>query len=245
MFVMDRYPHLFHILKSRDVHYLTALLVVFLTIVGQIGGVPLGPEAGLAAGGAAIGKACGMLLEKILPARFVHPDAQTLLCLAGITASLAPLFPSPLLSLILVEELVFEKQRRGLELGVLSAAATASFAVHSAIRGNPYTISNDNMFDLSAFPSALYDWAIGILFGFAGALLAAIYFAFGRLIKTIRIFLSRKTQCIPFSARIIGRCVIGGLLYGTLNYIFPLNVSSGNYQLGVVALAAQSPETID
>ena len=95
MFLMDRYPHLFHILKSRDVHYLTALLVVFLTIVGQIGGVPLGPEAGLAAGGAAIGKACGMLLEKILPARFVHPDAQTLLCLAGITASLAPLFPSP------------------------------------------------------------------------------------------------------------------------------------------------------
>ena len=149
------------------------------------------------------------------------------------------------MSLILVEELVFEKQRRGLELGVLSAAATASFAVHSAIRGNPYTISNDNVFDLSAFPSTLYDWAIGILFGFAGALLAAIYFAFGRLIKTIRIFLSRKTQCIPFSARIIGRCVIGGLLYGTLNYIFPLNVSSGNYQLGVVALAAQSPETID
>ena len=242
IFLLEDWPHLAIELRHRSTNFLTALLVCILTIVGQIGGVPMGPEAGLGAAGAFGGKAFGVFVRKYFSPRYGGQSQanQKVLTLAGMAAALAPLFPSPFLSLILVEELAFETQHSLLDIAILAVATTASFAVHTAIVGNTYLRADKlALFNLAPETSTSYDFAIGILFGFAGIVVTLAYFLIAGMVmiarKKLSKFLANRFPNFPQRAAILVKCLIGGVLYGILNFIFPLVVGSGNYQLAAVA----------
>jgi hypothetical protein len=60
-----------------------------------------------------------------------------------------------------------------------------------------------------------YDFAIGILFGLGGALLATVYFLIGRIVTAVfRVLSSVLDSLVGLRWRIFVVCIVGGTLVG-------------------------------
>ena len=218
---------------------LEAVKVVICAIISLVGGSSIGPEAGLAAIGGGISS---FLYTRVL--RFdenVHTRYKYYV-LAGMAAGFTGFLPSPILAVMLTWELGVSPALWGLNqvhfltLLAMSAvpAAAVFFAIEDTTLYDPLLVAIPNAQEY--YPSK-YAFAVGILFGFMGVGLAIAYHATWNFVRMLFFFPKRiLKKYIGKKAAAVLINVIGGVLYGTLGYLFPLTMGDGSFQLqGIIA----------
>lgn len=237
---LDEYPSFIVDVRERQVDPWMSVKVSLLTLVSEIGGASLGPEAGLGAAGAMFGQLTGNLLSRYKI--FSNIDIK-LFAVAGICAAFSSIFPSPLLSILLTVEIgvpLVNKEWNGASpmhvLTLFAATSISAYAVYYSVDEETY-LSPFALVILSAetLRIAPYDFAIGMLFGVMGAVLALIYMIVGSIVMGLSHWLNAVIEGrFGRSVRIFAMPILGGTIYGALMYVFPLTVGSGSIAISPV-----------
>lgn len=154
-------------LRSMHVEPLRGCATSAIALLGFLGGVPMGPEAGLGAAAGAAGALLGRL-PGLRPA--VGPAAASrtrLYVFSAMCSALASILPTPLTTLLLVLELGRPAATRAplgevplmRTLTILGAGATASFVVYYFCQGGVYLSPFNTL--LSVVPYAKYSQVRG------------------------------------------------------------------------------------
>jgi len=164
-----------------------------------------------------------------------------LIVLSGMTAAFSTILPTPVTAILLCIELPgFEtlSSKHGLSymktLAQLTISGTLSFWIFDRWYGNTYlpTVPNIPGF-VPRFES--YDTPLAAGIGLMGSVLALSYLLIAGIVKACtskaKSILDEKLNS---KLRIVIISTIGGTLFGTLGYIFPLTLGDGSYQLGTI-----------
>lgn len=137
---LDAVPSFVTELRTMHVDLVPAAKTAVVTLLGLLGGVPMGPEAGL---GAAAGVA-GVLLARLRGGFRLQADLRRrLYVLSAMTSAFASLLPNPLVGVLLTMEM----GRPAASLApmpymhlvcTLAVGATGAFVVYYAIESNTY-----------------------------------------------------------------------------------------------------------
>lgn len=216
-----------------------SLKVVICTIISLVGGSSIGPEAGLAAIGGGI---ASFLYTRVLKFTYDEDRRYKYYVLAGMSAGFTGFLPSPILAVMMTWELGIPpafwgiNQLHALTLFAMAAvpAAAVFFAIEETTLYDPLNIQVPNA---DEYNPTKYAFAIGILFGIMGALLAIVYYLICNFVRFA--FVYPKKYASKYFGPKIGSIVIntlGGVLYGTLGYVMPLTMGDGAFQIqGIIA----------
>ena len=231
------------LIQMQDAGVIQSFKVVVCSIASLAGGASVGPEAGFSA----IGGGFGALLYKYVLRwrKREHKDGKVVLTqrwryfvLAGMAGAFSGFLPAPLLGVMLVWELGLPPMAFGLNqvhfLSLLGMAAIPSSAVFYAL-GDKATAFNPTVLDIpgtSTYVPPDYYFAVGILYGIMGALLAAYYVA----VQLVVIAVFRPIKRV--SRRVLGEragrvaiAVVGGTVYGVIGWALPLTMGDGSLPL--------------
>ncbi|KAL4442517.1 hypothetical protein ABPG77_005101 [Micractinium sp. CCAP 211/92] len=241
---LDEVPTFIAELRSMHVEPLKGAATSAVALLGFLGGVPMGPEAGLGAAAGAAGALLGRL-PGLRPA--AGPAAATrsrLYIFSAMCSALAAIIPTPLATLLLVLELGRPTATRAplsevpvmRTLTLLGAGATASFAVYYAIQGGVYLAPFNTL--LSVVPYAKYNQVFiveGMFFGVIGAAFGFCYILIGGVVKAL-VGALRRTLDARFGHRVrmVVLATAGGLATGLLGWAMPLVLTDGSEQLDTV-----------
>ena len=207
----------------------------------------MGPESGLGCAGAVIGQLTGVFLKRF---RITSDFDIKLFTVAGMCGAFSAIFPSPLLTLMLITELgvpLGNESWNGASpmhvLTLLATVSTTAYAVYYSLDTSTY-LDAKSMIVIAYETRKVHAWdfAVGILFGIMGAILAVVYCLIGGVIqKLIGVIKKHLNTFLGQKLRILVLCSLGGIAYGALMYAFPLTVGSGSAMLGpVIHNAAES-----
>lgn len=228
----DDWPSFAVDLREKHVQPWMSLRVFVLGMISIMGGACLGPEAGLGAAGSLGGQLAANLLERFKLLGSDQDPKQ--IVAAGAAASLAPLFPSPFLSTVLCGEAGGWGGSRAAAL--ILAGASGSFAVYYSLTPESYLDAKGLLIrDVGQRTANVYDFAIGILFGMGGGVVAIVHLLIGGIIKGV--FGAIKTKLdgtLGIKFRIMFTCTLSGTLYGLFSYLFPLTLGTGSELLSPV-----------
>lgn len=164
-----------------------------------------------------------------------------LIVLSGMTAAFSTILPTPATAILLCIELPgFEtlSKKHGLlymkTIAQLTISGTLSYWIFDRWYGNTYLPSVPNIPGyIPKFES--YDTPLAAGIGLMGSILALSYLLIAGIVKACtskaKAFLDEKLNS---KIRIVIISTIGGTLFGTLGYIFPLTLGDGSYQLGTI-----------
>ncbi|KAI9024836.1 chloride channel [Hyaloraphidium curvatum] len=236
---LDAYPSFAQDLAEKAVEPWIALRVCLLCVVGVCGGISMGPEAGLGAAGCLAGHVTAWLLirAKLLP-QAAMPD----LVGAGAAAALAPLFPSPLLSLLISSEIGGPQGPAATALA--AAGATASFAVYTALQVPTYLDASALALRYEGERNArVWDFAAALVVGLAGAAIGFIHLLIGGIVRALVTALKKPLDArLGARARIPLLTTLAGAICGLITYGLPLTFGTGEPTLAsVVALGPLLP----
>lgn len=243
-FVLPK-PHkgFFVQLSIGDVDYSQAPGVVLVSIVSLAGGCSLGPECALAFAG-------GGLAAWYAHLRGWKDSDRSSFVLSGMVAAIGAVFPSPVLSVMLMIEMNERKDcwdYRGLymrSISLLTLAATTSFTIYYAMLEAGWLSINtflkpinvDGASRIFLGISTNFIWTdcltaavIGVVAGFIGLLTFIIVGFINKNFNRLRNRIS-ATGCHPVLSRIIPS-TIAGVLIGLLAVAMPLTMGSGAEQL--------------
>ena len=231
---LDDAPSFIEEIKSQHVDPLTSFKVTFCALLSLMGGVSLGPEAGLGAFGGAIGQLVATKVRRLPEMR------RKLYVVASMAGAFAAFLPSPFTSVLLTTELGLPPNLWGISyvhmVTIYAAAAGAGFVVFYAIQGFTY-LNPTNLYKAVA-SAAVYNQNyifIGVLFGFMGVGLAISFFLIGGFVKTVTGKLRAKLEAkLGHKPTVIAMAIFGGTIYGVFMYVFPLTIGDGSAQLGTV-----------
>lgn len=208
--------------------------VVICTLVSLIGGSSVGPEAGLAAIGGGIGS---FLSERVFQFKIDPDKRKKVYILSSMSAAFTAFLPSPLLAVMMTWELGIPpafwgmNQVHALTLFVMSSvpAAAVFFAIEKSTIYDPINLAIPESSDFSA---SKWDFAFGICYGVMGACLAIAYYIVCNLVRTALIYPKKWAgKYLGGKAGPVCINVMGGVIYGTLGYLFPLTMGDGSFQL--------------
>jgi H+/Cl- antiporter ClcA len=133
---LERAPTFIEELRTMHSDVPVGLKAGAVTLLGLLGGVPMGPEAGLGAVSAAAGQ---LLASRLRAFRLQAEQRRRVYVLSAMCSVFAALMPSPLVAILLVLELGRPLETLALPymhvMLLLAFGATASFAVYFGIAG--------------------------------------------------------------------------------------------------------------
>ena len=229
------------LIQLQDAGVVQSLKVILLSILSLVGGASVGPEAGFSAIG---GGSAAFLYKYVLRWDSREPGTRNqrntrykYFILGGMAASFSGFLPAPLLGMLLVWELGLPPMAIGMNqvhfLSLLAMAACPAAAVFFALQ--PATVFNPQELNIpgtDTYSPRNYSFAIGILYGVMGALLA-IYFILAQLFVKAVFYMPKKLAKRFLGPR-FGRILIstiGGTLYGVVGWALPLTMGDGSLQL--------------
>lgn len=239
-----------------------AVKVSLTCLVSLFGGASVGPESGLGSASGGLSALWARVVNKLCrwaeggsstdgEARKEEEERRTkLIILCGMVAAFSTILPTPASAILLCVELPgFEtlSSKHGLPylktISQATVSGTISFLVFDYFFNSTYLSSQ------APLPGFLHEYTnadiyIAMGFGVMGAALALSYFVIGGLVKGI-VEKVKKALDDKFgkNCRIVTLGIIGGTIFGTMGYIFPLTLGDGSYQLGTVIRNGESIST--
>ncbi|KAI3437816.1 hypothetical protein D9Q98_000263 [Chlorella vulgaris] len=240
MFHLETAPTFIEELREMHCDPVTGLKTGVVTLLSLMGGVPMGPEAGLGA----LAAAAGTLLSSRLRGFKVQPEPRRrLYVLSAMCSVFGALMPSPLVAILLVVELARPFGLLSLHymhiIAILACGTTASFAVYFGIAGYTYY----RPIDLLATQSSglgldSMDIVTGIVFGLGGSVFGLVYVLIAGLVKVVaRSFRSKLDAAIGRWPRVVVMATCGGAVIGALGWAMPLVLTDGSTQMGAVTVS--------
>ncbi|GMI21902.1 hypothetical protein TrCOL_g10862 [Triparma columacea] len=242
-----RYPrrltYLFGEIKSLHAHWEAAPSIILANTIALGLGASIGPEAAIAAMGAAV--ASFMSSFEVASTRCrLSTRKRRMFVLVGMAGAISSVFPAPPIAVLLVYEIFlvseehFEKSasndtRDYLEFIALSGlCASVSYAVlHAMIIAvnEPYKTFSDGLKPNNT-PFAGAAPALGMLAGLIGSALSYLFLFCQLVFSRVALRIKRKIDTFGPSSFSLGRLllpVIGGAMSGIIGWICPLTIGSG------------------
>ena len=241
LFKADEYPSFIIELRERKVNPWISVQIFLLTLISEFGGASLGPESGLGAFGAMVGQVTAEFFKKRF--KICQDIDPRLFVAAGIAAGFSAILPAPVIALLLCVELGVPLEPAHWAgksvmhvLTLMATASTASYAVYYSLDTSTYLdarallVVGKNTKEIDA-----WNFAVGILFGIMGSVLALCYMLVGAVV-TLPTTHAKAWLDARFgkNVRILVVACTGGVLYGVLMYVCPMSVGSGESILGPV-----------
>lgn len=224
----DDLPGLFKEISDYHVHWEWSPLTVALSAVSLGGGASLGPEAALTN----LGGGVGTFMAEFI-ADFEDPEDDKLMVLSGMASALGALFPTPVLSALMIVELGAPPKSYMEAVTTMSISACISFAVYYEMVGETaldYLSPGiavfsekweyDGGYNDHQFFSAV---AIGCV---SAALCLYVTINIGvtkQIFARIRMRLENK----PFLKEVVPP-LLGGIAIGAINWALPGTVGNGH-----------------
>mmetsp|Transcript_9050 Transcript_9050/g.23471 ORF Transcript_9050/g.23471 Transcript_9050/m.23471 type:complete len:509 (-) Transcript_9050:179-1705(-) len=213
-------------------------------IASLLSGACMGPEAGIAAAGGAIGTFLSGAVSKLGPEyaeEQVADERRRLYVLSGICAAFATMMPAPWVALLIcVECAMLKADDEGKKLKLfghktlfmLGIVATLAWTVRYAVKEIPLMPDLALMAKTSGVEYDNWMPFKAILLGAIGAASALVYFIIGALCKVLMTKIGKQLERAGGKpARIIGLASIAGLMTGVLGYLVPMSLASGKEAL--------------
>lgn len=238
LFDLETTPSFLTELQAMHVDPLRGAKTGVVVLMGLLGGVPMGPEAGLGA----VAGAAGTLVGQLRKPRIRRAMRRKLLVITSMCSAFASFLPNPMCAILLTIELGHTPRRLGISYthltAALSAGSTVAFVCYYAIAG--YTYLNPGALFVTAAAAQRYDQMYvveGILFGVGGAAMAVCYL----LIAGVSRGLLRRAAAalearIGRWPRVVIMCCAGGVAYGLLGWAMPLTLTDGSATLATVGI---------
>mmetsp|Transcript_10236 Transcript_10236/g.31560 ORF Transcript_10236/g.31560 Transcript_10236/m.31560 type:complete len:456 (+) Transcript_10236:956-2323(+) len=234
---LDQPPSFLEDLLKQEVEPWMAAKTVLCCVPSLVSGAAMGPEAGLAA----VGGALGTLLSRAVSSRGrpeLEEARRPLYVLAGMAAAFGTILPAPWVALLIVLELSSRKAdeagttmvsmgRRTLFL--LGFAASMAYAVRYRIEpienpplpGIVLEKDYDNSMPLKA-----------LCLGLGASVVALVYFAVAGICKRLFGCLSTAIERrAGFRVRVVILASLAGLLTGLVGFCVPLALTDGASQI--------------
>ena len=249
--------------KWRDTH----IQIIFLTSMLSLGiGASVGPEAAMGNIGGAIGTFLGQ--KKNFSDR-----RRAIAAFAGMAGAMGALFPSPILSVLLLHELSITSRPGDSRFNAAVTAPLASFVQGQEVNAQHdfmeqvclagiasstafaifFGLAHKTFLDPSKLKFAVYDigdynvWhlAAAIPMGIASGIIGVITLVLVGLFRKIKYRISIRLRNRGIPMRIIKIIIptLGGLLFGLIAVAFPLTLGDGASQLPKVVQHSYATET--
>jgi len=226
----DDLPGLFQEIHSYHVNYKWAPFTILLSAISLAGGASLGPEQALGNLG---GGAATFLTENVF--KFEDSDYSKLTVLAGMTASLGALFPTPVLGVLMFHELGNPPKTYMESTLVLSSGAIVSFLVYYSLVDDTYIQSISSNGALLALDWEFNEWncLTAFVIGIVSAALGIVMILFIGITRQILNRIRIRLQANPFLATVLPSC-LAGFAIGMVNWALPLTIGNGNMVLSSI-----------
>lgn len=250
---VDELPSFITELRERHSVPRQSIALLLLGLTAQFAGAPVGPEAGLGATGCLIGQLWCQLVLWLLShmpqhykwiARLQKRLVPSLFCYFGAVSALSPFLPNPFVSLLLCIELASPigrtsawAMRSPMHIYTLMACGSiSSFAVYFAIYPSPFLNFYDEVLILAQSSRiAPWDFAIGMLFGLMGSIMACAFFIIAAVAKGFfRVWSILWERIGGRRLRLFCNCIIAGALFGLFNFLFPMSMGPGDIMIGPI-----------
>lgn len=218
----DNLPGLFKEINNHHVEPKWAPLTFLISAISLGGGASLGPEQALGN----LGGGIATFITHRIPSE--SAEDKNLLVLAGMSAAMGALFPSPMLGVMMIHELGNPPKTYMESIIVMSIGAIAAFLVYYALLGTTYVNYFSNNL-IMVYNWEFEEWQCGtaILIGVVSAAIALTTILFVGITKQIFVRIRLRLERNKLLQAILPP-MIGGLLIGSINYALPLTVGDGN-----------------
>lgn len=219
---------LFKEINHYHVDWKIAPQTILLSLISLAGGASLGPEQALGT----VGGGLATFLLDYLPD--LDADDRKLLVLVGMTAAIGALFPSPILTVLMIFELGHPPRTTMESVTILSFAASISFMIFYAIVGTEKTwlepVTNKGVFLALTWEYDNTQCITGAVLGIMAGCLSITSIIFIGFTKQIFFRIRKRLERFKFLQSVLPP-TIAGLIIGTFNYAMPLTVGNGNIVL--------------